>query len=204
MSSDDKASEIVKSITAEQLEKTRSEVQAEVDGARDEEADTTDDGLDLESKDDARVAKLDLIQDMQIILIDKYRNAAKLLVAALVVMVLILAAQILQFSRSLSLSGKVIVIAEQQSAMVKAQQEAAKDAAKGVEKIRVAVVRTEEKVEEAVEAAPKLEVDPDSGKVTKVIVPVKRPKMSAGSKKAPKDGEPKQPAPPPVHVFELK
>lgn len=214
MNREDKANEVVKSITPAQLARTRSDIHAEIESGKDEGESPSS----QEPCEDSRLAKLDLISDVQLILIDKYRSGAKLMVAAITVMVFILAAQILQFSRTLSLHGRVIVLAEKQETMMKEQQKLIEDSAeskKGVEQVRVAVARTEEKVDEAVEASPKLEYDPDSGK-TKVVVPVKRPKdggdkpdKTGGDKKGTKGGGSKgtmsHPAPPPPPVeYELK
>lgn len=214
--SNEKASDVVKSITPAQLEKTRSEVNAEVENKREDCADSEE--VDIEgSCAGERLVKLDLIQDMQLILIDRYRGASKLLTACMVVMLLVLAAQILQFFRTMSLHGSVIVVQDEQRALLTEQRKTnrtAEESKREVAEVKKEVKSTKEKVEEAVESSPKLEVDPESGK-TKVVVPVKRPKKEdddskgdKGDKEGPKGGGNKKPAaqspPPPPSPIEVE
>ncbi len=203
---DKSVADFVKSATPSQLAKTLTDVQVKIDDDYKPEEDDELSVGSLTPHQDERLAKLDIIQDVQLILIDKYRNGAKLMVAAITIMSFILAAQTLQFSRSLSLHGKVIVIAEKQSAMMREQKQLVTDSAESkdvVDKVRIAVARTEEKVEEAVESAPKLEIDPDSGK-TKVVIPVKKPKIRKDIKDVEGKGPPPLPPRPSPIIIELQ
>jgi hypothetical protein len=209
MTSSDKAADAIKSITPEQLEKTRAEVHAEVENSKiveavdaegEDEDDEDDEDETEESVEGERLAKIDMISDIQLILIDKYRSGLKLLMVCMLLSLAVFAAQVLQFFRTMSLHGSVIVLQEDQRKVLAQQEDMAKSAAenkKDVEQVRIAVKRTEDKVEEAVESSPKIEID-DKGKVTKVIVPVK--KAGSKKKKDPKDEpepKPKPELPPP-------
>lgn len=195
----DTASEVVKSITPEQLAKTRAEVHAEVGKARDEIPEP-EEGEEPEAAPEEsaseRLTKIDLISDVQLILIDKYRKGLQLLMVCLFLSIAVLAAQVLQFFRTMSLHGSVIVLQEEQRKLLTEQERAARaaeDSKKGVEEVRIAVKRTEDKVEEAVEASPKIEID-EKGKA-KVVVPVKKTKDEKGDAKD-KEPEPKKPSSP--------
>ena len=184
----DKASEVVKSITPAQLAKTRAEVHAEVDKAREPEPEPESEEVSVEVEtveseppevdcEAERLAKLDLISDVQLILVDRYRSGLRLLTACMFLSIAVLGAQVLQFFRTMSLHGSVIVLQDEQRKLLTEQEKAATAAEankKEVAEVRLAVQQTQDKVEEAVEASPKIEID-EKGKA-KVVVPVKKPK----------------------------
>lgn len=177
-----KADDLVKSITSEQLEKTRAEVQKEIDTKKESpEENAIEEDLDPEPE---KVDKLDLAMDVQLIMIGKFRHALALIWITMGISLVALAAQVLGQSRQLDMQGKMIVVAESQLEIAEAQKtaaEAAKKNATEVAEVKEEVKKTKEQVQEAVEASPKLEVDPESGK-TKVVVPVKHPKKADGKK----------------------
>jgi len=210
-----KADDLVKSITSEQLEKTRAEVQKEIDTKK-ESSEGADDTIEEsepepESEPEEKVDKLDLAMDVQLIMIGKFKHTLALIWVTMGISLVALAAQVLGQSRQLDMQGKMIVVAESQLEIAKAQREAAEAARKNateVAEVKEEVKKTKEQVQEAVEASPKLEVDPESGR-TKVVVPVKRPKVgdkknngdkSAEDKDEPEVKHPSKPLPAPPQV----
>lgn len=196
-----KADDLVKSITPEQLEKTRSEVHKEV-RTQNEPDDCEDEKEDCAKKKEKKIDKVDLISDVQLITVGKLQGVVRLLWAAIIIVLLVLAAQVLQFARQLDLQGKFIVISESQREMLEEQKkivEAAKESDRKVAEVKKEVSETKEQVKEAVEASPKIEIDPDSGQA-KVVVPVKKGKKGTKKGDGGKKVDPKPSSPPPAPV----
>jgi len=202
-----KADDLVKSITPEQLEKTRAEVHGEIESKKDPEAvavNTTEEDTDEEEPEEQiesqKVDKLDLAMDVQLIMIGKFKYAVVLIWITVGISLLAVAIQILGQSRQLDIQGKMIAVQQTQKEMAEKQKEAndkakedAEEKAIAIKEVKEEVKKTKEQVQEAVEASPKLEVDPKSGR-TKVVVPVKRPKK--GDKKNQEEKDESRPPPP--------
>lgn len=155
------------------------------------------------SAEDARLVKLDLITDIQLILVGRFQRLFTVLVITAIVMFLCLAALVVGVIAGFDMRSQVAKLVADQKSML-AKQEAlvksAEDTKKSVAETAVKVAQTKKKVDEAVEAAPKVEIDPDTGTVTKVIIPIKRydpdagdPKDKAHRPKHPKGDKPKTP-----------
>ena len=192
------ADDLVKSITPEQLDKTRSEVHEEVKSKKDPE---TSEKKEAKFK---KVDKLDLAMDIQLIMIGKFKYVLALIWVTLGLSIFATATQLLGQFRQLDIQGKMIVVTETQNKMLEEQRSAndkakedAKEKTLAIAEVKEEVKKTKEQVQEAVEAAPKLEVDPQSGR-TKVVVPVKKPKSNNKKSGDKKDYEEEDdPAPPP-------
>lgn len=201
-----KADDLVKSMTPEALDKARDEIHGKVRSAR-EETENEDQKPADKDKNNDRIDKLDLISDVQLIVVGKFQSIVRLMWVAIIIVLFVLAAQVLQFFRQLDLQGKIIVISESQHKMLEEQRkivETAKENTQKVAEVKKEVSETKEQVKEAVEASPKIEIDPASGKA-KVVVPVKKSKPKDDDKKgadtkkgADKSDTPQAPPAPPV------
>jgi hypothetical protein len=172
-----KADDLIKSIAPAQLAKARTKVR--------EELGYEEDTKEIRRKTD----KLDLAIDIQLMMTGKFRHALALIWITMGIAIVALAVQVLGQSRQLSMQGQITAITESQKEMIEEQKKAnieAKKSTIAVDAVTVEVKKTKEQMQEAVEAAPKLEVDPESGR-TKVVIPIKRPKDGKSDKKNLKD-----------------
>lgn len=126
--------------------------------------------------------KLDIITDVQLILVEKYRRAAQLLWVAIGLLVLCGLGMMVGAAIGIDVQDKLVKLSNEQ-AIVLAEQRAAKVAAEEA-KLKAAetkqeVTATKRRLDDAVEASPKIEIDA-RGKAH-VVVPI----ATAGSKKKP-------------------
>lgn len=191
------------SVSAEKLDETRKHVAAEMEAARkkldDDEETPTAAESPAPSPEDERLRKLDIITDVQLVLVEKYRKAAQLMWVAIVCLILCLLGLIGGALIGIDIQNKIAHMLVEQK-MVLSEQKAAKQAAEAAKEkaneTAKKVDETSKKVDEAVEASPKIEIDAQ-GKA-KVVVPVR--KKEEPSPKAPPTtatGSPPPPAPPP-------
>lgn len=203
--------ETIGSMVPTKLENTRKTVNEQIQEAKDTdaEADATP-----EPTTDDRLAKLDLITDIQLILVDRFQRLFKVMVGTAAVMLLCLIALVVVIIAGFNMSHQVARLVTTQRSMLNEQKalvQTSKDTKEAVKDTAEKVLATKEKVDEVVDSSPKLEIDPDTGK-TKVVVPVKRPKKdpdkggkkNGGKKNGGDKASPKEPPAPPPEVFELK
>lgn len=194
----------ISSVTPDRLEATR----AEVDVARmklDEHdsksiiieagdliSDRPPPLVDAAAEAEARLEKLNLIQDVQLILVDKYRRGSHLMFGALFLLVAGFGGIISLYIKNRDLYDRMGEMQDDQRTVVNNLRIIADSQSKiekSTDKTQEALVETQEKLQAAVEASPKIEVDAN-GK-TKLLVPVK-----SASPKAPKP----KPAPVPTQI----
>lgn len=200
------------SVSPERLEQTRQEVEearqklsspkppapaaAPVEGAE---------GEPTESEGAHRMRKLDLIQDVQLILVDKYQKGTKLMMGAVVLMVLSLLGLVGLFFKNSELHTRLEALQSEQQKLIESQghiERKAEETKEVIDETKKTVDETQKKVDEAVEAAPKIEID-ESGKA-KVVLPVKqaddkprkKPKPAPSGSSAPDASLPDAPPPP--------
>lgn len=179
------------SVSAEKLDETRKHVAAEMQAAR-KKLDDAEEAPEAEeeSPEDIRLRKLDIITDVQLVLVEKYRKAAQLMWVAIACLVLCIVGLALGALIGIDVQSKIGHLLSEQQGIVaeqKAAKQAAEEAKQEAAETKKQVVETSKKVDEAVEASPKIEIDAQ-GKAT-VVVPVKT------AKKDEKDLPPKSPAP---------
>lgn len=129
---------------------------------------------DPEEEMDARMKQLDLIQDMQLILVDKYRNGMRLMFAIGGLMVVCSAGLVGLIVKNYDVTGRILALQSEQQKLLErgAQIEKKTDETKAkVDETNAKVDETNAKVDQAVESAPKIEVD-DAGKA-RVVLSVK-------------------------------
>lgn len=183
------------SITPEKLEETRRHVAAE-SGRKHEVVSVEVAVAGVAEEEDARIKKLDIITDVQLILVEKYRRAATLMWVAIGLLALCGLGLGVGALIGLDVQERLIALAKEQQQMLEEQQEAkkaAEEAKKQAAETKREISETKKKVDEAVEASPKIEID-DQGKA-KVVVPVKKaepePKPEQKTPKAPPKPMPK-------------
>lgn len=130
-----------------------------------------------------RLKQLDLIQDVQLILIDKYQRGTKLMMGAVVLMLVSLAGLGRLIWKNNELFSQIEALQAEQQKLIDrgAQIEKKTDETKQtIDETKQTIDATKEKVDQAVEEAPKIEID-EAGKA-KVVVPVRkfRPKAKKG------------------------
>lgn len=124
---------------------------------------------------DERIRKLDIITDVQLVLVEKYRRAATLMWVAITLLVLSLASLTVGVFVGLAMQRQLASIASEQQGVIdeqKAAKKAAEETKAEVLSAKQTVNETAKKVDEAVEASPKIEID-NTGKA-KVVVPIKK------------------------------
>lgn len=181
------------SVSPEAMERTRQEV----DAAR-TKLDEHDQSVFIEPSDliseppgppplpgeKERIDKLQIIQDVQLILVDKYQKGAKLLWAALVLLAIGIAGVGVLIWKNNDLQSHIQAFQEEQRQFKDSQTKIAEAQTKlelKTEATKDAVEETQKKVDAAVEATPKIEVDAQ-GKA-KLVVPATS--ASAPPKKTP-------------------
>jgi methyl-accepting chemotaxis protein len=118
--------------------------------------------------------KLNLIQDVQLILVDKYRTATRLMMSVVVLMILSLSALAGLIVKSYDLTGRIMTLQAEQQKLVERGAQIEKKTDQTNEKVdqtNEKVDQTNEKVDQVVETAPQVEIDA-SGKA-KVVLPFK-------------------------------
>lgn len=173
------------SITPEKLEETRRHVAAE-SGRKHEVVSV----VTVVEEEDDRIKKLDIITDVQLILVEKYRRAATLMWVAIGLLALCGLGLGVGALIGLDVQERLIALAKEQQEMLEEQQQAkkaAEEAKKQAAETKREISETKKKVDEAVEASPKIEID-EQGKA-KVVVPIKKaepePKPEPKTTKAP-------------------
>jgi uncharacterized protein HemX len=140
-----------------------------------------------------RLDKLALIQDMQLILVDKYRKGAKLLWVALVLLAIGIVGVGVLIWKNNDLQAHIRAFQEEQRQFKDSQTKIAESQTKIEQKTEAtkdAIEETQKKVDAAVEATPKIEVDAQ-GRPTKIVVPTATTSLSS---KPPRSNFPAIPA----------
>lgn len=164
----------ISSVTPARLEATRQEVEVE-------RQKITSPKPPPPETEDMRSAKLDLIQDVQLILVDKYRKGTTIMTVALGAMVLSLAGFVHLYFRISKIQAQQAQLIQQQAQLVQQQEQllehgdkierTADETNQKIDTANQKLDETKQKVTQAVDDAPKIEID-DSGKA-KVVLPVK-------------------------------
>ncbi len=177
--------ETIGSVTPAKLEATRQHVQSEIEAQTKGEIPTLSSVmwppltptpvLAAPEPEDERIRKLDIITDVQLVLVEKYRRAATLMWVAIALLVLSLASLTVGVFVGLAMQRQLASIASEQQGVIdeqKAAKKAAEETKAEVLSAKQTVNETAKKVDEAVEASPKIEID-NTGKA-KVVVPIKK------------------------------
>lgn len=181
----------ISSVSPEAMERTRQEV----DAVR-QKLDEHDQSIFIEPSDliseppgppplpgeKERIDKLQLIQDVQLILVDKYKRGSQLMLGAFVLLLIGTIGIGGIYLKNLELYDQMALLQEEQRKSNESQHKIAESASqieKKAEETKDAVEATQKKVDKAVEAAPKIEVDAQGR--TKLVVPT----ASATPKKTP-------------------
>ena len=183
----------ISSVTPERLETTRQEV----DAVR-MKLDEHDKSIHIEAGDlisdrppplpspgdleaEARLDKLNLIQDVQLILVDKYRQGTRIMWVAILLLVAGSGGIISLYVKLTDAITEVTLLKDDLRQVVNNVARIADSQSKiekSTDKTQVALEETNTKLDAAVEASPKIEVDAKGN--TKLVVPVKtaNPKAS--------------------------
>lgn len=170
----------ISSVTPARLEQTRQEVGVEVQKLTNsgkppaEPVPPSEEEPSPVSEAVERLKKLDLIQDVQLILVDKYRTGTKIMWIAVALMVVSLAGMGRLLYKNNDLYNHIEALQTEQTKLIErgAQIERKTDETSAkVDETKAKVDETNAKVDQAVESAPKIEID-DAGKA-KVVLPVK-------------------------------
>lgn len=194
-----KLDQTMSSVTPERLEATRQEVEVERQKLSSPKPPPLPPEEDPPLSDGAqRMKKLDLIQDVQLILVDKYRLGTKLMWGALGLMTLSLFGLTGLILKNFELHNRIAELQAEQTKLIErgAQIERKTDETKkSVDETKLQLDETQKKVDEAVEASPKIEIDAQ-GKA-KVVLPVKKSddKQQPKPKPTAKPGSSSAPAP---------
>ena len=129
---------------------------------------SSDEEAPCASYEEERLKKLDLIQDVQLILIDKYRLGTRLLWVAIALLTLCSGALGALVHTNVKLYNRIASLSAEQQKLIESKGQIEKRTNETKEKLD----ETKEKVDQAVEAAPKIEID-SSGKA-KVVLPVRQ------------------------------
>lgn len=181
----------ISSVSPEAMERTRQEV----DAVR-QKLDEHDQSIFIEPSDliseppgppplpgeKERLDKLQVIQDVQLILVDKYKRGSQLMLGAFVLLLIGTIGIGGIYLKNLELYDQMALLQEEQRKSNESQHKIAESASqieKKAEETKDAVEATQKKVDKAVEAAPKIEVDAQGR--TKLVVPT----ASATPKKTP-------------------
>ena len=179
----------ISSVTPARLEQTRQEVESERQKLSPKPPpleETVPSGASMPPVDPERLHQLDLIQDVQLILIEKYRLGTKLMLGAVALMILSLVSNVTLLAKNFELHNRVSAVQDEQQKLVErgAQIEKKTDETNAkVDETKAKVDETNQKVDQAVEAAPKIEIDA-LGKA-KVVLPVRTSEPFAKKHKAP-------------------
>jgi len=171
------------SVSPEKMEETRRHVEQVMSRTGEQEAlpDLPTLAAAQPSEEDERLLKLDIITDVQLVLVEKYRRAAALMWVAIIILFIGACVGVVAILFVADVGDRVSAVAAQQDKVLKAQEEAVKQGNATQE----AVAETKKKVDEAVEASPKIEID-EQGKA-KVVVPVRQ--THKGGEKDEKDDD---------------
>lgn len=145
-----------------------------------------------------RMKQLDLIQDVQLILIDKYRFGTKVMLGAVAMMALCLAGLTGLVLKNYELYDHILALQSEQQKLIERGEQLEKktdEAKEKLEETKQTIDETKEKVDQAVEEAPKIEID-EAGKA-RVVLPVRGHKKKA-AKMPPKTSN--SAAPQPTHA----
>jgi len=132
-----------------------------------------------------RMQKLDLIQDMQLILVDKYRRGTTIMMGAVAMMALSL----------LGLTGLIAKNYELHDSL-QAMQEAQQKLIERGAQIEKKTDETKQKVTQAVDEAPKIEIGEDGQ--ARVVLPFRKHRHHPTPSPEPSDSEPAPSTPPSV------